>query len=33
MTLNDEEGLQRRKAVGKQRRKRGPVGTFTSLVC
>lgn len=32
MTLDDEDGLQRRKAVGKERRKRGPVGTFTSLV-
>ena len=32
MTLDDEDGLQRRKAMGKEKRKRGPVGAFTSLV-
>ena len=32
MTLDDEDGLQRRKAMGKEKRKRGLVGAFTSLV-
>ena len=32
MTMECPEGLERRKNVGKKKRKRGPVGTFTSLV-
>ena len=32
MSLDDPEGLEKRKTFGKQKRKRGPVGTFTSLV-
>ena len=33
MMMECPEGLERRKNVGKRKRKRGPVGTFTSLVC
>ena len=32
MTMECPEGWERRKNVGKKKRKRGPVGTFTSLV-
>ena len=33
MSLDGPEGLEERRAVGKKKRKRGPVGTLTSLVC
>ena len=33
MTMECPQGLERGKNVGKQKRTRGPVGTFTLLVC
>ena len=33
MTMECPEGLERGKNVGKKKRTRGPVGTFTLLVC